>query len=146
MNTVLFAAHLAATGVMTGVIWFVQRIHYRWFHGVPEDTFTSYHQRYTTAVGGIVGPAMLVEAATGVALFVTAGDAARPWLALGAALIGLNWISTAALQIPCHMKLSHRYDAAIQHRLVTTNWIRTIAWTVRLALLIAGAETILGAE
>jgi hypothetical protein len=146
MNTLLFAAHLAATGVMTGVIWFVQRIHYRWFHGVPADTFTGYHQRYTVAVGGIVGPAMLIEAATGVALFFTASHEARPLLALGAALMVLNGISTAVLQIPCHMKLSHRYDAVVHRRLVATNWIRTIAWTVRLALLIAGAETVLGAR
>jgi hypothetical protein len=83
---------------------------------------------------------MLVEAASAVALVLgTAGEretVVLRWIGLG--LLAMVWASTAAVQVPLHGRLSLGLDRAACRRLVITNWIRTLAWTVRgvIALLI----------
>ena len=60
--------HIFATLFMTGLIWFVQVVHYPLFGNVGDEQFKTYeelHQRLTTWV---VVPAMLVEIATAVLL------------------------------------------------------------------------------
>jgi hypothetical protein len=47
------------------------------------------------------------------------------------------WASTFLLQVPCHLRLSAGWDAATHRFLVDSNWIRTIAWTLRLVLAVA---------
>ncbi|HMO52123.1 MAG TPA: hypothetical protein PKE26_13175 [Kiritimatiellia bacterium] len=137
MIDTLFHLHLAATGVMTGVIWFVQLIHYPWFHRVPADQFTAYHRAYTEKVGYIVGPAMLVELATGMAWLYLLGDGrtSADWISM-VMLAGI-WLSTIGLQIPCHQRLAAGYQPDVHRRLVRTNWIRTALWSARLGLLVA---------
>jgi hypothetical protein len=77
---------------------------------------------------------MLVELATSLALLAPSlRPASVPgwsaWLAAG--LVGAIWCSTAFLQVPIHNQLAQGYDAGLVSRLVTTNWIRTVAWTLR---------------
>jgi hypothetical protein len=134
---VLLLANLAATIFMTGLIWFVQIVHYPLFAGVGEPAFPAYsraHQQWTTFV---VGPPMLVEALTA-GLLVAARPAFVPawaaWAGLG--LVAVIWLSTAILQVPAHGRLSAGFDAETGGFLVATNWIRTVGWTMRAALLV----------
>ncbi len=41
------------------------------------------------------------------------------------------WLSTAYLQMPCRETLSRSFEAVVRRRLVLTNWIGTVAWTLR---------------
>lgn len=50
---------------------------------------------------------------------------------IGLVLLVLIWVSTFAVQVPLHERLALGFDRAVWHRLVATNWLRTIAWTVR---------------
>jgi hypothetical protein len=43
-------------------------------------------------------------------------------------------MSTARLQVPCHRKLARGFDADVARRLVATNWIRTVCWSLRLLI------------
>jgi hypothetical protein len=47
----------------------------------------------------------------------------------------LIWASTFLLQVPLHGILEQQPDTRSMERLVTTNWTRTILWTLRLVLL-----------
>ena len=94
--------------------------------------------------GAVLG--YLVTLALGIPIGLTldaAGWVSSPVLvviALSATSLGLVvliWISTAALQAPCHQTLSQGFDAAVDRRLTTTNWIRTAAWTIRALMLTA---------
>jgi len=123
---------------MTVVIWFVQLIHYRWFHDVPAASFKPYHHKYTGTVGLIVGPAMLLEFATALYLLFLSSGSPRGIYIAGMALLLVVWISTALFQVPCHARLANGYDAAVHRKLLRTNWIRTFGWTARLVLIIAG--------
>lgn len=126
--TALLLVHAAATLVMTGIIWFVQVVHYPLFARSGGAAFARYaadHSRLTTRV---VGPPMLVEA--GAASLLVVADP-RPLTAVGAVLLGGVWASTMLLQVPCHRRLAEGFDAAVHRRLVRGNWIRTVAWTAR---------------
>ena len=50
---------------------------------------------------------------------------------MGLFLLLVIWLSTALLQVPCHNRLVNGFDPKIHHRLVKTNWIRTVAWSLR---------------
>lgn len=135
----ILIAQLLSTLFMVGLIWFVQVVHYPLFRNVGTDQFVQYeflHQKLTTWV---VGPAMLLELITAVALLkYSAPDSTLlPWIGIG--LVAVIWLSTAALQVPAHNTLALKFSAEACSTLVNTNWIRTVAWTARgiLVLVIA---------
>jgi len=116
---------------MTGLIWFVQVVHYPLFAQADKEIFIAFeaeHQKRTTFV---VLPVMLVELGSGVYLLML--SMTRDW-GLLTALLGMIWLSTFLLQVPCHKKLESGYSRAVIDRLVLTNWIRTLCWTARSAL------------
>jgi hypothetical protein len=137
MNRSILLLHVAATGMMIGVIWFVQIVHYPMFSLVGRAGFAAYeaaHSRLTTVV---VAPPMLVELATGAYLALRPPPAMPPAaLWAGLALIAVIWLSTWLLQVPKHRALEAGFDPAAHRALVGTNWIRTLAWTARGILLL----------
>ena len=67
MKLVLLA-HLAATLFMVGVIWFVQVVHYPLFAKVGSEGFAPYSKTHSRLTSYVVGPPMLLEAATAIVL------------------------------------------------------------------------------
>lgn len=130
--TFVFLAHVAATWMMVGLIWFVQIVHYPLFAQVGTNRFAEYeiaHSRWTTWV---VGPPMLVEAATALVLLLAKPERiSSVHLWLGIILLLIIWLSTAFLQVPQHEILTRGFAADAHRFLVTSNWIRTVAWTLR---------------
>ena len=61
MSTAVFLAQLLATGVMIGVIWVVQLVHYPLFASVGANEFVAYHREHVRLITFIVGPAMLID-------------------------------------------------------------------------------------
>ncbi len=123
---------------MTGVIWMVQLVHYPLFAFADRARFGAMAAAHADRITWIVGPAMLVELAT--ALWLVARPplgVSRPLLAGGLALLVVIWLSTALLQGPDNGRLAAGFDPAIHTRLVTTNWLRTIAWSLRAFLVAA---------
>ena len=57
------------------------------------------------------------------------------------ALMGLAYGVTAFVSAPLHGRMSERFDARLHARLVSTNWIRTAAWSARGLLLAVLAFT-----
>ncbi len=129
--------NLAATLLMTGVIWIVQVVHYPLFAGVGLEGWSAYEASHQSRITLIVGPLMLIELATAVWLIAARPEAVPPWaVLLGAALVGVIWASTAFLQVPLHNALGGEFDLEAHSRLVSTNWIRTLAWSARSALVL----------
>ena len=128
----IFLSHAAATLYMTGLIWFVQIVHYPLMGAIGNTEFSAYEQSHMSLATWVVGPPMLVEAATTVLLFwFHPTDLSISFLWAGVMLLAIIWISTAFLQVPCHESLSSGFDVEIHRRLVSTNWIRTVAWSLR---------------
>ena len=55
-------------------------------------------------------------------------------------------MSTALVQVPLHDRLRAHYTDIAARRLVATNWIRTIAWSLRAALVVLWANRLLTHE
>ena len=128
----LLLSHVAATWHMTGVIWFVQIVHYPLFAATGTEGFSAYERRHTSLTTWVVAPPMLVEAATAVLLIWLRPPGVLTWqLWAGVILVAVIWLSTALLQVPCHQLLTNGFDAVVHQRLVSTNWIRTVAWSLR---------------
>jgi hypothetical protein len=128
----VFISHLAATMFMVGVIWFVQIVHYPLFDAVGEPSFAAYAEAYSRLTAFVVAPPMLVELTTAI-LFVVLRPPGIPvsvlWIGLG--LVAVVWISTAFLQVPRHAMLGLGFDGGAHEFLVASNWVRTLAWSVR---------------
>jgi hypothetical protein len=128
----LLLAHFASTLFMAGLIWFVQVVHYPLFSAVGEEAFQSYQQRHMSLTSYVVGPPMLLEAATAGFLLYRPVAGLPDWMPwAGIALLGAVWLSTAFLQVPMHEKLLGGFDSSAHGPLVSWNWIRTAGWTLR---------------
>ena len=140
----LFLANLLATIFMTGVIWIVQVVHYPLFANVGEGLFRAYHADHNVLITYIVLPAMLIEAGTA-ALFIFGRPQfiSLPEAWLGLVLVGVAWGTTFFLSVPQHNALAAGFDPEAHRLLVSTNWIRTAAWSVRSVLVLRPVYTIL---
>lgn len=131
-SSLILLLNLIATWYMVGLIWLIQLVHYKQFELIGEANWCDYHRRHTQAVTWVVGPAMLIEAATAVGLLFARPAGVPLWLAwMGFVIVVAIWISTAAVQVPQHHKLASKFDAAACRSLLRGNWFRTIAWTLR---------------
>ncbi|BDC50624.1 hypothetical protein F183_A29400 [Bryobacterales bacterium F-183] len=132
----LLFINLTANLFMLGLIWFVQIVHYPLFAATGRDQFTRYESQHASLTTLVVGPPMLAELAASLALAAFATGGRLPAWALwsSVALVGIIWLSTAFLQVPCHDALQRGFDVGTHQFLVNSNWIRTIAWSLKAAI------------
>ena len=134
-HRVILLLQVATTWAMTGIIWFVQRVQYPSFARVDVSSFPEFHAHHSTAVSFIVAPLMLVEAISAIAFLWAPLRVQTTWqIWLGIGLIALIWVSTFLLQVPAHNRLGSGFDEDSWRMLVSSNWVRTIAWSVRAGL------------
>lgn len=137
MAIALYFAQLAATWFMTGLIWFVQVVHYPLFAQVGEPGYRRYQSSHMERTSWVVVPVMAVELVTaGSAIWLPAPYASSGSVWVGLALLGSIWTCTFMLHVPAHARLAEGFDLPTQRHLVAGNWIRTLAWTIRALLLL----------
>jgi hypothetical protein len=124
----LLMVHAAATLHMTGVIWFVQIVHYPLFSRVGQAGFAEYEREHVRRTGWVVAGPMLAELVSAVAVVWIVGGRLA-WI--GLILVGVIWMSTWLVQVPAHRRLEAGFDAAAHRRLTRSNWVRAAAWTAR---------------
>lgn len=137
MEKILLLTNIAATLFLTGVIWTTQLVQYPFFAYLNAETFTKHHDEYRLWITPIVAPPMIVELLTAILLLFYPPeniDSKFIWFALVLTLV--IWASTFFVQVPLHEKLARGFDAPTIANLVNTNWIRTIAWSLRAALVL----------
>ena len=135
----IILVQLMCTLAMTGVIWFVQIVHYPLFLRVAPVNFIAFESQHATRTGWVVGPLMCLELAASLALLVPAFRPEKISQSLawtGASLTVVIWISTMFIQVPLHTRLAAGFDVKTISALVQTNWIRTAAWTLRAGLVL----------
>jgi hypothetical protein len=137
----LLLIHVASTWALIGLIWMVQLVVYPGFADVGDAQLASFHERHCRRITWVVGPLMGAELVSGLALLSEPPPGASVgllWAGMG--LVALSWLCTGLVSVPLHARLAVRDRARVQARLVSTNWIRTLAWSVRgpLVLLLLG--------
>lgn len=132
----LFLTNYACSLFMTGLIWFVQIVHYPLFHSVPKAEFKEYEHWHRWRTSSVVLPIMFIELVTSFWLLLTnLNSTQRPTILSGALFVVVIWVSTIFLQMPIHFKLQTGKDTERIKQLVSSNWIRTVSWTARSILL-----------
>lgn len=136
MNLVLIVLiSSVSTLLMTGVIWFIQIVHYPLFALVGSGGFPVYeevHKRLTTIV---VGPLMVLELVSSALIPVFSNSTIASLLGwIGLILVITLWLTTWFVQVPLHSQLCESYSTETNRKLVSTNWLRTVVWSIRSAL------------
>lgn len=132
MEKLILLVQAGSTWAMVGLIWFVQIVHYPLFSKVSSAEFSLYEQMHQRMTTWVVAPLMFAELGTAIWLCVAGSGVVPAWQSwLGLVLVILIWLSTAFLQVPAHESLSVEFSAEQHAKLVNTNWIRTVAWSLR---------------
>jgi hypothetical protein len=118
---------------LLGLIWTIQLVHYPSFYSIDESFFTQFSKFHSRRISYFVVPVMLVELASGVLLVYK-----EPGPLVYANLFGIVaiWLVTFSISMPCHQELSEKKDELQIERLINANWVRTILWTLRSALIL----------
>ena len=128
---------VASTLFMTGLIWFVQLVHYPLLGQVGVEAFARYHAFHTMATARIVIAPMLLQWVSSVTLAFSPTKGVGSILSwIGVGLATLCWLSTMTIQMPLHQRLRRTYDIRAIELLVSTNIIRTAAWTAHSIILL----------
>ncbi len=127
-----FLTVIFTTLYMTGLIWFVQVVHYPLFGKVGLSNFTTYESQHTMRTGWVVAPIMLLELASTSLLMLYRPHFIQPYEAIVLVLLTIGvWASTFFIQVPLHSTLIGGMDWESIRKLVSSNWIRTVLWTCK---------------
>ncbi len=135
-DALVLVGALGATWAMTGVIWVIQLVHYPIFdvvdRGTDDELWRRFGDRHRRAISFVVGPFMLVEGVTGIWMVADPPGSLSVLLPLVAGLLmAVAYGTTAFVSVPLHDRLTASFDVDAHRRLVSTNWVRTGAWTAR---------------
>ena len=122
---------------MVGLIRLIQIVHYPLFKFVGKNEFQTYHNGHSVMITPLVGTVMIIELISSILLVVLPPKNVSITIPLiGVILVFIIWASTAFLQIPHHNALSKAYELEAHNLLAQSNWIRTLAWSMRGLLLL----------
>ncbi len=134
---IVLTLNLVCTTFMLGLIWFVQIVHYPLLAHVGRSNFTDYETLHCRRTGWVVLLPMIIELVTALFLPILApSESIQFLLVLAAGLVLVVWCTTAFQQKPAHRTLLQGYDETALANLVRSNWIRTVTWTARAAILV----------
>ena len=137
----LVILQFGAAAFMTGLIWFVQLVHYPLMAQIGEQQWIDYERQHQRRTTWIVAPFMALEScsAAGALMWMSPEIpmAVHALLWTSAALLAGLWALTFFVQVPLHRKLETAFNVHTIERLVRTNWLRTAFWTARAGLLAA---------
>jgi hypothetical protein len=141
-NPSIFGAlllHYSATVYLTGAIWFVQAVHYPLFRNIAPVEFFGYYLGHQKSARWVLVPGMLLEAASALLLvYLCPQILSQKFFAASLLLLGVIWFSTIFLNLPAHRQLRREGNGRrLVAGAITTNWVRTIAWSLRSLLLAA---------
>jgi len=132
----LLLLNFALATYLTGVIWTVQLVHYPAFGLVAPAEFAAYHKAHLARMGWVVMAPMVAEALLACLLVWQGRDTlgSNVWWSLG--LVVLIWGVTFFVSVPFHNRLAAAgFNYIAIDGLTRTNWLRTLAWTLRMLLL-----------
>ncbi len=127
----LTLAQLVETWILIGIMWFSQVVHYPLYKKIKEG-FVEYERSHIRRAALLLGPIMVVEAITAFLLVgIAPGGIFTTLAGTNLVLLILIWLSTFLFQITLHQKLSVRFSPKVLQNLITSNWVRTLLWTLK---------------
>lgn len=134
---IIFMLHFSISAFMTGVIWFVQLVHYPTLTVLNREQFSMYNQMHFKPTTFLTFPFMLLELISGTWLLIDQPPTIIvPHLAINLVFIIIIWLTTMFFQVPLHFRVSKYPTKKALKKLIKTNWVRTILWTIKLFILV----------
>ena len=127
--------HLISTSMMVAIIWIVQILHYPTFLFIDKERYTEFQQFHMNKISYIIVPLMVVELISGLSILFTVENIQFSFY-VSLSLLILIWLITGLFFTKFHSELSKKFSHNTILRLIRLNWIRTVFWTIRLALLL----------
>ncbi len=138
---------------LTGLIWTIQIVHYPSFLDVPISELQIFHKNHTNRISLLVIPLMTLELVVSIVLLfsclfeqlesvlgsnselmqdrVDYIHAVGFWVWLNLIIVVLLWGSTFFISVPIHNELSQGVSEPTIQKLIRTNWVRTILWSIK---------------
>lgn len=122
--------------ILVGLIWTIQVVHYPLFLKVGSENFVSYIKSHQNRISILVIPLMSIELLSSIFLYTV-----NPHIELKGTylysliIVILIWLLTFFVHMPQHKKLLSGFDRCTIKKLVNTNWIRTILWTIKVPIM-----------
>ena len=134
-TSLLIFCQAVASVAMATVIWFVQVVHYPLMTSVGSAHLPGYAIRNRELTTWIVLPLMFLELVAALGLIGSPiSSVSRLRNGIGLGLLALIWGVTFLISVPHHLQLSKQFSPEALNGLVQSNWIRTVAWSVRACL------------
>lgn len=126
----LLALHAAAAWCMTGIGWTIHVVHYPLFGFVDPARWEGFHAQHSRRISTVVAIPWAAQGVTTAALLLGRPEGVSWVLVVAIAICAaLTVVATLALAVPVHQRLASGPDPVLARRLVTTGWVRTLAWT-----------------
>ena len=139
INAFALLTCLGSTLFMTGLIAFVQVVHYPLFLRVDASGFPAYHAEHTRKTTFVVLVPMLLELLSSFTMLFASPPHVPFWLpCAGFAAVSITWLTTGFISVPIHERLGvqgHKPEHI--KALVATNWLRFAAWFAHAAIMLA---------
>lgn len=131
---VLVLAHLAFTGIMTGLIWMVHMVHYPLFAHVGPETYQTYQSEHMRRISVLLAVPWVAEVVLGGIIFLLAPNGTLRLVTLIAGVLQvLVAVITGFVAAPAHGRLLEGFNADELTGLLRANLVRSLLWTIRLA-------------
>ncbi len=125
MISFISSAYEFSSFALMSLIFLVQLHTYPLFLFVRESDFSEYHSQHMRRITWIVAPLMLTQLCSCFYLYF--------YNKIGIfdlSLILLIFLSTFFISVPIHENLLKQYSIKLIQKLIFTNWIRTVAWSL----------------
>ena len=127
----LITLNVLLNSILVGIILITQFVNYPLFKKIDQN-FEIIHKEYTTKMGYVVAPIMVLEAVTVFSMYIYYPKSNE--LVFITCLTIIIWLSTFLIQVPIHKTISFKKDSKKIKKLISTNYIRTISWCSKLYL------------
>ena len=119
--------------ILVGIIIMTQIISYPLFLKVSESSFADYYNAYKNRITIIVIPFMITELL--LTLYIYLHSPNNIFFQISTFILILIWLSTFFIQVPIHNKISIKLEHKMIEKLISTNWMRTFLWILKLFFL-----------
>lgn len=126
----IIIVNLFSSFFLCGLIWIVQLVHYPFFVYTSNESFEEAMAFHRKKISFVVVPVMLAELLSSFWLSIFSNVYTNYHIA-GFIIVLLIWGITFTTQVPLHKKLSINHDQRVIFKLVQSNWMRSVLWSVK---------------
>ena len=113
---------------LLGLIWIIQIVHYPTYLYIDNNKRILFQNFHTKTISYIVAPVMIIELISSFLILINQVNLQNIVILIIPVLI---WLSTFCISVPIHKNINKSNFEMLAKKLIKTNWIRTILWTIK---------------